>query len=135
MAVDAHLGWPARGVLKQGRSLSDANTDRLQYFLKRVGLTKKQLCVTAHGLRAGYCEERAISMGFIPATRGGVPGHVSKDSENLVRLKVAKEMGHSRISVTGAYYGSARSVKFPKQPRNQIGEAAAITEAGAGPVK
>jgi hypothetical protein len=90
------------------------------------------LGVTAHGLRAGFCEERAISLGFIPPTRGGAPGQMSKDEERQVRLRTAEEMGHSRISVTGAYFGSTRSVQLHKQPRIQITEAAAIKHAPLG---
>ena len=41
---------------------------------------------------------------------GGQDTTISKDQEKLVRLRVAEELGHSRVSVTGAYYGSNRSV-------------------------
>jgi integrase len=118
LLADEHLGWPHGAALAPGRSLFDANTDRLQYFLNCVGLTKKQLGVTAHGLRAGYCEERAIELGLIPATRGGMPGQMSKEQEKLVKMKLSENMGHSRISVTGAYCGTVRSVARSKQQEN-----------------
>lgn len=110
VALGEHLGWPEAGKRPEGRTLLDVNLDRYKYFAKKLGLTRKDLGITGHGLRAAFAENRAMELGLVPPTRGGAKGQLPKAEEQLVKSTVAEEMGHGRSAVTTAYYGSQRSV-------------------------
>jgi ribosomal protein S12 len=62
----------------------------------------------------------ALMKGFLPATRGGTKGQLDQETFDLARLQVAENMGHSRISVTGAYYGSLKA-KMPNSLGQKMG--------------
>jgi len=109
VGLNEHLGWPSTKDSSVG-SLLRANEQKYNYHMRKLGLTKNQLGLTGHSLRAQYAEDSAQRRGFIPATCGGGRGQLTGEQERLVRRKVAELMGHSRVSVTGAYYGTVRSV-------------------------
>lgn len=92
----AHLGVP-------GRSL--AWTRRHFYTVcAKVGLTKKDLGVTPYGARHQYAGDRYEQCaGEPPPVRGGKP--IDRELDKAARLRVARELGHSRESITGAYLG------------------------------
>ncbi len=110
VSLGEHLGWPEAGKRPEGRTLLDVNLDRYKYFMKKLGLTRKDLGITGHGLRAAFAENRAIELGLVPPTRGGAKGQLPKAEELHAKRIVAEEMGHSRPGVTSAYYGSQGSV-------------------------
>ena len=110
VALGEHLGWPQAGKRPEGRTLLDVNLDRYKNFAKKLGLTRKDLGITGHGLRAAFAENRAMELGLVPPTRGGAKGQLPKAEEQLVKSTVAEEMGHGRSAVTSAYYGAERSV-------------------------
>lgn len=99
------LGWPSTNY-EQGNLLLK-NKTRFMYLMRKIGISKVVSGVTAHGLRAQYAEEMAVMNGWVPATLGGTKNQLPADEENLIRLQLAENLGHSRISVTSAYYGSA----------------------------
>ena len=92
----AHLGVP-------GRSL--AWTRRHYYTVcARVGLTRKELGVTPYGARHQYAGDRYEQCaGEPPPVRGGRP--IDREVDKAARLRVARELGHGRESITGAYLG------------------------------
>ncbi|MDN0082466.1 integrase domain-containing protein [Crenobacter sp. SG2305] len=99
-----HVGDPDNNL--------EQNIRRLQYVLERFGITRAKLGVTAHGLRHEYANNRYRQLtGEESPLRGGDPRLFSLESTKLKRRQVAEELGHSRISVTTAYYGSARSTR------------------------
>jgi integrase len=117
-----HLGWMDKPRLNG--SLLKRNENRYNDFMQQMGFTKKQLGITGHGLRAEYAETMAISKGFIPATLGGTKTNVLEklDQErfDLARMHVAENMGHSRVSITGAYYGNLTE-KMPNSLGQRLG--------------
>jgi len=110
VATGEHMGWPEGRTRPKGRTLLDVNLDRYKYFMKKLGLTRKDLGVTGHGLRAAFAENRSIELGQVPPTRGGKKGQLPKAEELQAKRIISEEMGHSRLAVMGAYYGSQRSV-------------------------
>jgi integrase len=98
----AHMGVP-------GRSL--AWTRRHFYTVcEKVGLTKKQLGVTPYGARHQYAGDRYEQCaGEPPPVRGGKP--INRELDRASRLQVARELGHSRESITGAYLGGVLKAK------------------------
>ena len=87
------------------------NYQHYQYLMKKLGITKKAVNVTGHGLRAGFSEDALEGRGLIPPTRGGLPDQMSREDERIVKSKTAQDMGHNRINFGGAYYGSFRKLK------------------------
>lgn len=110
-----HLGWTDKP--NADGELLERNEGRYNDLMQQLGLTKKLAGITGHGLRAQYSEDIAISKGFVPATMGGTSGQLDKESLDLARLQVSENLGHSRITVTGAYYGTLK----PKIP-NSLGQ-------------
>jgi len=88
-----------------GRDLEQA-LQRSYYILKKIGITKKNLGVTAHGLRHGFCQQLMVNMGLIPAIKGGLPDQMTKEERTRIERAVSEALGHTRPSITTAYGGS-----------------------------
>ncbi|HTR24389.1 MAG TPA: hypothetical protein VMI10_10420 [Terriglobales bacterium] len=96
VAKGAHLGVP-------GRSLA-WNRRHFYTVCEKVGLTRKELGVTPYGARHQYAGDRYQQCaGEPPPVRGGRP--IDREVDRAARLQVARELGHSRESITGAYLG------------------------------
>lgn len=106
------LGWRER---VDGKPFANSNVaeaslkyseNRYDYLIQKLGLTRQMANCTGHGLRAQFAENAALLKGFIPMTLGGTSGKMPRDELDVARLQVSELLGHSRLSVTGAYYGS-----------------------------
>lgn len=94
---DGHLEDPRRS-LKQSRT-------RFYTVLERFGVTKRQLGVTAHGLRHQYANDRYEDFAGAPSpVRGGE--RLDREVDRGARLQVAEELGHARENITTAYLGA-----------------------------
>jgi site-specific recombinase XerC len=93
------LGWHELGDLYKSLRRYDRR-------LEQLGISKSSIGVSAHGLRAEYAENEALRQGLIPPSLGGFSGQMARDERQLIQSKVSESLGHSRINVTGAYYGS-----------------------------
>lgn len=103
------------GTLLNPRALSlswDRQRSRLYYRLGCAGLTKRDLGVTAHGLRHGFLQR---SQEYLSGQPVPLHGLLSQDASlfrllnarnSVARLVTSESAGHSRDSVTAAYYGS-----------------------------
>lgn len=91
---------------------------RYDELMRRIGITLDEDGATGHGLRAEYAENAALIAGIVPPTLSGDGREVSKDELDLKRAQVSENLGHSRISVTGAYYGSFS--KLPKIEKRDV---------------
>jgi integrase len=114
------LGWTERWDCRPMRAEGALkySEDRYNYLMAKIGITREQSQVTGHGLRAQFAENAALLRSFIPPTLGGTNGQMSRDELDVGRMHVSELLGHSRISVTGAYYGSfGREGKLDKPGR------------------
>lgn len=97
---DMHLAWSHR-TLKQAKQ-------HMYTLARKIGLTKKELGVTFHGLRHDFAIRHFESLtNTIAPVRGGAPINYKLLSD--ARQKITEAMGHNRMKITGAYYGSFRS--------------------------
>lgn len=120
-----YLGWPT----KRDGSAADIkyNLAKWHKMLAKIGISKAMSNVTGHGLRAQYAENAALIANVIPPTLGGKSGQMAKEDLDLKRLQISELMGHSRISVTSAYFGSFGRDETPDSPdRTKLAIAAAV---------
>jgi integrase len=105
-AARALLTADAQYLANPARSLKQ-NLDRLHNVMKRFGVTRRALGVTAHGLRHGYAADRYEGLAGAPApVRGGEAP--DRETDDRARLQVAEELGHSRTQILGAYVGGRK---------------------------
>lgn len=110
---DHHIGNP-RKDLKQ-------NIDRFAYVMKKLGITKQGLGITAHGLRHQRLNDIFEEVAGVPSpVRQREEGTSIEKPEDVERWKLAQQKvsnvaGHARLSISTAYTGSGRSVA--KNPR------------------
>jgi site-specific recombinase XerC len=92
--------------LPRRRSLDQAKR-RFHYLCAKVGLTKKTLGVTAHGMRHQYANEQFEALtGEKPPVLGGKP--VERELARIANKAVSRQMGHERECTTSAYNSSDR---------------------------
>ena len=104
-AAKALVTTDAQFLADPKRSLAQ-NLDHLGYVMKKFGVTKKSLGVTAHGLRHEYAGDRYEALaGVSPPVRGGTQPDSAIDER--ARLHVAEELGHSRTQIVSAYCGAS----------------------------
>jgi integrase len=103
------MGWK-RTAAKKVPTL-EQNIEHYKYMMKKLGITKEDVSVTGHGLRAEYAENCALLEGFVPATLGGTADQLPPDELMNKRIRVSERLGHSRASVTASYFGSFGRVK------------------------
>ncbi len=74
---------------------------------KRLGITKKALGVTAHGLRHGFAQRDYQRQTGLPTPiEGGALGRIDRETHQMACLTTSRAFGHGRIKVTAGYYGS-----------------------------
>jgi len=111
VSEDGHLGDPRRSL--------GQNRTRLYTVLARFGVTKRQLGVTAHGLRHQYGNDRYEHLTGAPSpARGG--DRLDREVDRSARLQVASELGHARENISTAYLGAIfRSGKLTDSKRKR----------------
>jgi len=94
----SHLGHPGL-TLKQ-------SLKRFDNVMRKAGVTKKELGVTAHGLRHQFAQEFHVELADVQApVRGG--GECADPAIlNAALLEIARQLGHNRTAITCAYLGS-----------------------------
>jgi len=109
-----HLGWKHRS--DGSLATLEYSERRYNHFMEKLGITKALAAVTGHGLRAQFAENAALLRHLIPVTLGGTGGQMPREDLDLSRLQVSEQLGHSRKSVTTAYYGSFGRETQPDSP-------------------
>lgn len=95
----AHLGYP-------GLALEQA-INRFAYIMRKFGIRKDGLGVTAHGLRHEYANDAYEKRAGVPSpVRGGDRNAITREQDRAARLETSELLGHSRDSITTAYSGS-----------------------------
>lgn len=93
---------------KYGQSYERAK-NHYYYILKKVGLTRKGLGVTPHGLRNAYASETHKKItGELSPVNGG--GQVDRETELEARLEISERLGHSRPGIAAAYCGTYKNL-------------------------
>jgi integrase len=96
------LGWQ---YTKDGKIASlKQNLKRYDNLMKACGITKAELGVTGHGLRAQFSENNALSNGLIPPSLGGKKNQMSKQQRKTITEILSEAMGHHRTVVMSAYF-------------------------------
>jgi len=102
---DAHIGHPAH-TLKQALR-------RFDYVMDKFGITKKQLGVTAHGLRHEVLIHQFEALtGTAAPVRGGTKPPAEID--RMARQEVAELAGHGRKRASSAYLGGTAAARGRK---------------------
>jgi hypothetical protein len=84
-----------------------AQAEQRYYGLnRRLGLTRRDLGMTGHGLRAGHAEDIMLLRGVLPATMGGTKGMASERGRTAARYDASRTLGHNREIITSAYIGT-----------------------------
>lgn len=95
---DETLGWP-------GRTYQQC-TRRYHYLLTKLGVTKAELGIVGHGLRAEFGENGLLILGVVPPVLGGNGKGLSPAKRKEVLNSVASSLGHNDTHTSAAYYGS-----------------------------
>lgn len=86
-----------------GKTVQQAK-DRLYTVGRKLGITKRQLGVTPHGLRHQFANDRyQLISGEPTVVRGGQ--HVDRELDIAARQVVTNELGHARLGITASYTG------------------------------
>jgi integrase len=102
-AKNAFLGDPQHSLLQ--------NKNRFYYVMKKFGITRTQLGVTAHGLRHEYVNGRyELLTGNKSPVEGGTLAKDNPELDYAARITIAEEVGHTRPSIVSCYSGSRRTV-------------------------
>lgn len=101
----AHLGW------QKTRRGQDAklpySLERYKEYMKKLGISRRDVFVTGHGGRAEYAENCALLRGFVPASLGGKANQMPREDLEILEKQVSENLGHSRARITrDSYYGS-----------------------------
>jgi hypothetical protein len=111
--VQSHIGKTkalAWETMSDGKAASfDQKVTRYKNSMAEIGFTKAEMGMTGHGLRAQYAENMALLEGFVPPTLGGSKDQLPPEDLDVKRVQVSEALGHSRLEITSAYYGSLRS--------------------------
>ena len=98
---------------------------RFDNVMRKAGITRKQLGVTAHGLRHEFAQEFHVELTDVqPPVRGG---DACADPEVLksALIEIARQLGHNRPSIPSAYCGSSErpTQALPRPNRAKEGDA------------
>jgi len=112
--IDRLLRIVSKGnyVGEPGRTAAQ-NANRFYNTLRRFGITKAALGVTAHGLRHQHANDRYEELTGEPSPVRG--GEGEPDNRRAARLAIAHELGHGRPEVSNAYLGPSLAFTRARQ--------------------
>lgn len=93
-----HIGRPGLTLKQALRRFSDV--------LRAVGVTRRELGVTPHSLRHDFAADLYLDIANVePPIRGG---SIDAHTMNAAYLEVARQLGHGRPGISGAYLGTRK---------------------------
>lgn len=94
------LRWP-------GHTWNQAYRRFYDLARRRLGISGRELGVTAHGLRHGFAQRSyEKESGFPSPIKGGALGKIDRETHRMTSATVSNALGHGRVDVTTSYYGS-----------------------------
>ena len=94
-----------KGILSEGKRKLYQAVNRYYYLCNKIGLTKKDLGATSHGLRHTFANEQFKKItGVDSPVNGGA--RMPQTEEVQARIAVSRMLGHERHSITSAYLGN-----------------------------
>ena len=94
-----------KGILCDKKRKLNQAVSRYYYLCVKIGLTKKDLGATSHGLRHTFANEQFKKLtGVDSPVNGGA--RLSQSDEIAARTAVSRLLGHERTSITSAYIGN-----------------------------
>lgn len=96
---------PGMHIGKPGLTLKQSLT-RFSNVLRRCGVSHRELGVTAHGLRHEFAADLFYELAEVPAPIKGRPAALDRQTVMDAYLEVARQLGHGRARITGAYLGA-----------------------------
>jgi integrase len=87
----------------------ERNIKRFYALIHKVGISKKDLGVTPHGLRHTFAgrEYQRLTGQKSPVDGGG---EIARDVDLAARQSISQVLGHSRTSITSSYLGTHRTI-------------------------
>ncbi|CAN7742913.1 integrase domain-containing protein [Acidovorax sp. LjRoot118] len=108
--VAKEMAHPRSGLLRPSDRTIKQAIKTFYRVMNKVGITRKQLGVTAHGLRHEYANAiYAAHAGVDAPVNGGLAP--DRQTELNARKVVTENLGHGRLSVTTAYTGSHANIE------------------------
>ena len=101
-----HIGKPGL-TLKQ-------SLDLFSNVVRQVGLTKKELGVTPHGLRHQFANDLYFDVAGLKSPVQGGEMLIDRAAMLQAYRQVARQLGHNRPQISNAYLGSPRLAKHLK---------------------
>ena len=116
-----HAQQNRKGTLSiQGKRL-DQSKAHFYYQCRKIGITRDQLGVTAHGLRHQYAARRYARLAGMGApVSKNAPLHVTdevRSADLAAREQVSRELGHFRPDITQVYTGSLPMMEKGRKQR------------------
>jgi integrase len=93
-----HLGWPGKTYVQ--------NNGKYGRLMSKLEITKHELGIVGHGLRAEFSENALLLQGIVPPVLGGTGKEVGTAERKRIVRNVASVMGHNDTHTSGAYFGS-----------------------------
>lgn len=101
---------PRTGLLRASGKTIHQSIAAFYRVMNKVGITRKHMGVTAHGLRHEYANSiYAAHAGVDAPVNGGLAP--DRQTELKARKVVTENLGHGRLSVTTAYTGSHANIE------------------------
>ena len=107
------LGWPEL-TMKQSEN-------RYYHFLRRLGITKVDLGISGHGLRAEFAENMALIRGLTPPSLGGSVNQMPFADRKEITNSVSTMLGHDKEHTISAYFSTFRPVAKTDGIGGQVG--------------
>lgn len=108
-AKGSHIGPP-------GLSLEQA-LRRFSNVLHRAGVNRKVMDITPHGLRHQFAADLFVELTDMPPPIRGEEVSLSAEVLREAYLEVARQLGHGRPGVSGAYLGARRTKRTSDEAR------------------
>ena len=118
------LGWK---TTRRGKPATLAyNLQEYERRMHQIGITKGEVGVSGHGMRAEFAENAALThpeTPFVPPTLGGPSEQMPLEDLNQARAQISEMLGHSRTGATSSYYGHFQVRRAPRKISDEQREA------------